>query len=247
MELDAYRYTNPGGRSRNEDSADCAMEEDRALFVLADGLGGHQNGDQASQLVVNTLLEQWRAPDRQEGDWGPWLTQAIAQANRRVLELQQAQGCAMKSTVAALVLEGTQAAWAHVGDSRIYRLSNGHIDHATQDHSVTYKKFLAGEIGRLDINFDEDRSSLLRVVGDQTRCLPDCGGAPLQPGDGFLLCSDGFWECLYDEEILIDFLKSPTAQDWAETMLVRALPRMEPGGDNLTLMTIRVEERRERW
>ena len=247
MELDAYRYTNPGGRSRNEDSADCAMGEERALFVLADGLGGHQDGDQASNLVVQTLLEQWRTLGREERDWEAWLSEAIALANQRLLELQRAQGCAMKSTVAALVLSGDRAVWAHVGDSRIYRVSAGRICHATQDHSVTYKKYLAGEIGRMAINFDEDRSSLLRVVGDEARCVPSTGSAPLGPEDGFLMCSDGFWECLYDEEILIDFLKAPSARNWAETMLVRALPRMEPGGDNLTLMTILPEKRREAW
>ena len=242
MELDAYRYTNPGGRSRNEDSADCAIVENRALFVLADGLGGHQDGDQASGLVVHTLLQQWRScpRDGEAGEtWPVWLSQAIEQANRQVLALQKAQGCTMKSTVAALVLEGGQAAWAHVGDSRIYHLSGGHVRHATQDHSVTYKKFLAGEIGRLDINFDEDRASLLRVVGDESRCVPEGDGCAVLPGDGFLLCSDGFWEHLYDEEILIDFLKSPSAQAWAEAMLVRALPRFAPGSDNLTLIAIR--------
>ena len=99
-----------------------------------------------------------------------------------------------------------------------------------------------GEISREEINFDEDRSSLLRAVGDTSRCLPEWGeplndGAVL-PGDAFLLCSDGFWEYLFDEEILIDRLKADTAQRWAELMLLRLLPRMRPNSDNLTLITV---------
>lgn len=235
MTLEAYLYTNPGGRTENQDSADFRMEEGRGLFVLADGLGGHRDGAVAARTVVKTLLTAW---DREwEPDGEGILAAGILEANRLLLE-ERRSGCQGRSTALALAVEGDRAMWAHVGDSRLYRISGGGISHATRDHSVTYKKYLAGEIGRAGLNFDEDRASLLRVVGDEARCLPQTGGGAVGPGDAFLLCSDGFWGCLYDEEILIDFLKTASPRDWAELMLLRALPRLGPDSDNLTLLAV---------
>lgn len=224
---------------------DYCLYEDGGFFVLADGLGGHRDGADASATVVESMLSSWEKSS--EGSMMERLVGCISQANQAVLEKQRERGAIMKSTVVALALSGNKGAWAHVGDSRLYHVTNGHIYHATQDHSVTYKKYLNHEIPREAINFDEDRSSLLRAVGDVSRCLPDCGepinGGIVSPGDAFLLCSDGFWEYLYDEEILIDCLKAESPQRWAELMLLRLLPRMRPGSDNLTLLTVFLKER----
>ncbi len=243
MKLDAYLYTNPGGRSYNEDSADCRVNDGEGIFLLADGLGGHLGGEQASALVVRSLLASWEAESGEliPEDCRQWLEESIRAANRSLLEAQASQQNSMKSTVVALVLKEDRAAWAHVGDSRLYHITGGQLRQVTRDHSVTYKKYLAGEIPKEQINFDEDRSSLLRVVGDESRCLPESGepeAGTVSRGDAFLLCSDGFWEYLFDEEILIDYLKADTPEAWAELMLVRALPRIRPGSDNLTLMTV---------
>ena len=197
MRLEAYLYTNPGGRRDKEDSADYWIEADSGIFVLADGLGGHRDGAAASALVTRSLLDSWsrkELPDK-DTDISAWLYESILTANDELLAAQKEQGSSMKSTIVALAIDWVNCAWAHVGDSRLYYLTNGHIIHATQDHSVSFKKFLAGEIGLEDINFDDDRSSLLRVVGDPGRCQPDTGmpeiNGQLCPGDAFLLCSDG--------------------------------------------------------
>ena len=177
MRLEAYLYTNPGGRRDNEDSADYWIEADSGIFVLADGLGGHRDGAAASALVTRSLLDSWsrkELPDK-DTDISAWLYESILTANDELLAAQKEQGSSMKSTIVALAIDWVNCAWAHVGDSRLYYLTNGHIIHATQDHSVSFKKFLAGEIGLEDINFDDDRSSLLRVVGDPGRCQPDTG------------------------------------------------------------------------
>lgn len=244
MRLEAYLYTNPGGRRDNEDSADYWIEADHGIFVLADGLGGHRDGAAASALVIRSLLDSWsrKEPPDKDTDISAWLYESILTANDELLAAQKEHGSNMKSTIVALAIDWENCAWAHVGDSRLYYLTNGHIIHATQDHSVSFKKFLAGEIGLEDINFDDDRSSLLRVVGDPGRCQPDTGmpeiNGQLCPGDAFLLCSDGFWQYLYDEEILIDFLKSETPEHWAELMLLRILPRITQETDNMTLLTV---------
>lgn len=251
MRLEAYLYTNPGGRRDNEDSADYWIEADSGIFVLADGLGGHRDGAAASALVTRSLLDSWNRRELldEDTDIGAWLYDSILTTNSELLAAQKEQGNSMKSTIVALTIDRGNCAWAHVGDSRLYYLTSGQIIHATQDHSVSFKKFLAGEISLEDINFDDDRSSLLRVVGDSIRCQPDTGmtktGGQVCPGDAFLLCSDGFWEYLYDEEILIDFLKSETPEHWAELMLLRILPRITQETDNMTLLTVFVGEEDE--
>lgn len=243
MKLDVYTFTNNGDRDYNEDFADCRIEDSNAFFVLADGLGGHSGGDIASHCVVNYLTEAWET-DREMIPCCEWLARQITQANDVLIALQKAEGKKMKSTVVSLYLWADTAFWAHVGDSRLYYVSEGTIRRLTEDHSVTYKKYKSGEISRDAMNFDEDRSSLLRAVGDERHCVPDCGSLDeecrIMPGDAFLLCSDGCWEYLYDEEILADCLKSGTAMQWGQQMLLRIMKRMKPDSDNLTLTAVMV-------
>lgn len=246
MEIDSYLYTNAGGRSCNEDSAGCRCHDGKGIFVVADGLGGHQGGAEASSLVTGSLLNAWEEESGtlSSSDCTQWLEEQVQAANESLFNAQKEKRNSMKSTLSALIVVDNLAAWCHVGDSRLYYVTGGRLGAVTRDHSVTYKKYLAGEIERNEINFDEDRSSLLRVVGDAERCIPElgapAGGGRISPGDAFLLCSDGFWEYLFDEEVLIDCLKADNAKTWAELMLVRALPRMTPGSDNLTLLTVRI-------
>lgn len=246
MELDSYFYTNAGGRPYNEDSAGSRVNDGQGIFLVADGLGGHQGGAQASSLVANSLLNAWEEESEtlSSSDFTQWLEEHIRLANASLINAQMKERNSMKSTLVVLTIKDGAAAWCHIGDSRLYYLTGGRLGAVTRDHSVTYKKYLAGEIERNEINFDEDRSSLLRVVGDEERCILELGAPPkdgaISPGDAFLLCSDGFWEYLFDEEILIDRLKADCAKTWAELMLVRALPRMTPGSDNLTLLTVLV-------
>ena len=147
----------------------------------------------------------------------------------------------MKTTTVALALEGDLAFWAHVGDSRLYRFSDGQLVFATRDHSVTYMKYLGGEISYMDVYHDDDRSSLLRVLG-KSSCQPETGQAELKSGDAFLLCSDGFWEYVYQEEIQADLLKAETPAQWVQLMLLRQIRRTPPGNDNFSVIAVFVEE-----
>ena len=147
----------------------------------------------------------------------------------------------MRTTAAALVLDGEAARWAHIGDSRIYRISGGAVTQLTRDHSVTYMKYLGGEISYMDVPHDDDRSSLLRVLG-KLPCAPEGGEGEVLPGDAFLLCSDGFWEFVYNEEMLIDRLKSRTPEEWVKAMLLRHIRRTPPGSDNFSLIAVFAEE-----
>ena len=237
MRFDVYTYSNRGGRPYNEDSVGFRTEGDNGIFVVADGLGGHSYGEVASACVRDILLEELPGP---ETDRNLWFGERIAQANQQVLALQQEKGTVLKSTVVALSILGDRAAWAHAGDSRLYYIHAGRLTAYTEDHSVAYKKYKAGEITRRQIAFDEDQPRLLRRVGGQDHNEPVVRvlEEPLWAGDAFFLCSDGVWEFLEEEEIVIDLLKSENARQWAEYLLLRMMERVNGENDNLTMLTL---------
>ena len=236
MVVSAYAYTNRGGRDHNEDSLRSAA--DQGVFVLADGLGGHGRGEVASALAADTLFTAMTQAEALDGET---LLDLFQKANETILRRQAQPGQEeMRTTAVALKLAGSTAVWAHIGDSRLYRFSNGELAGVTADHSVTYRKFLGGEISYMDVYHDDDRSRLLRVLGKEP-CRPEAGQAAVSPGDAFLLCSDGFWEFVYNEEIQADLCRARTPEEWAEGMLLRHIRRTPPGSDNFSLITVFVE------
>lgn len=241
MKIDSFIFSSPGGREYNEDNVGMKNTDTGAVFVLADGLGGHRFGELASECAVNSILSDLSNVSDTEKDAQIRLQESIEQANSKIHDLQQEKVSNMKSTVVVLYIDSKTANWANVGDSRLYYLSNSEITSITEDHSVAYKKYKAGEITRAQIGFDEDQSSLLRVLGGPRGCKPDFACANLYPGDGFMLCSDGIWEYLYDNEVLFDFLKADTAQEWAELMLLRVIERIPGDNDNLSMITVIVK------
>ena len=237
MKLRAYAYTNRGGRDHNEDALRASAED--GVFVLADGLGGHRCGEVASALAVETIAAGMAEAAALDGGK---LLELFQTANGEILRRQSQPGQEeMRTTAVALKLAGSTAVWAHIGDSRLYRFSNGELAGVTADHSVTYRKFLGGEISYMDVYHDDDRSRLLRVLGKEP-CRPEAGHGDVAVGDAFLLCSDGFWEYVYNEEILAELCKAHTPKEWAEGMLLRHIRRTPPGNDNFSLIAVFVEE-----
>ena len=239
MKISAYGYTNRGGRPHNEDRICWAAEEGGGVFVVADGLGGHSRGEVASALAAAAVFRGCREREEMTREA---MEEVFQKANEAVLEGQKTPGQEeMRTTAVALDLRGGRAVWGHAGDSRLYRFSSGGLAFVTGDHSVTYKTCLAGEISAMDVYHDDDRSSLLRVLG-KPGARGDTGAAALQSGDAFLLCTDGFWEYVYQEEMLADWLKSTTPEQWVELMLLRHIRRTPPGNDNFSVIAVFVEE-----
>ena len=239
MKISAYGYTNRGGRPHNEDRICWQLAEDRGVFVVADGLGGHSRGEVASALAAERILRDCAGREELTREGMEEIFQA---ANEAVMEGQKTPGQEdMRTTAVALDIREGKAVWAHTGDSRLCRFSGGKLAFVTGDHSVTYKKFLAGEITAMDVYHDDDRSSLLRVLG-KPGAKGDSGEAALQAGDAYLLCTDGFWEYVYQEEMLVDRLKAASPAEWVELMLLRHIRRTPPGNDNVSLIAVFVEE-----
>ena len=237
MKLDYYIFSSPGGREYNEDSADMRSSDSAAVFVLADGLGGHRYGDLASACAVDTILSYMEQYDNPTDTYAT-LYGALTAANDRIVALQREKAARMKSTAVILHMTADYAYWAHVGDSRLYHIYHNELRDITEDHSVAFKKYKAGEITREMIASDEDQSSLLRVLGTPGEVKPDMNYAPAEQGDAYMLCSDGVWEYLYDEEVLLDYHKASSAREWAQLMLLRVMERIPPDNDNLSMITV---------
>lgn len=217
MKLSIYSYTNQGGREHNEDSLRWTSDGTEGVFVLADGLGGHDRGEVASQLAVEVICggEDSPVPGREA------LLERFRQANARILEQQKQPGQEeMKTTAVALSLSGGTAAWAHIGDSRLYRFERGKLAERTLDHSVPQMLVAAGEIKEKQIRHHPDRNRLLRVMGvnwEEPRYQLG-GPVPASPGQAFLLCSDGFWEWIEEKKMLSALKKADSPEDWISRM-----------------------------
>ena len=98
-----------------------------------------------------------------------------------------------------------------------------------------------GDISRTQINFDKDQNKLLKSLGGTQHWEPEVNSCTLKSGDGFFLCTDGMWELVYDDELLVDWLKAADAKEWAERSMQRAIARIGSNNDNLTLISVMFE------
>lgn len=227
-------YSDIGGRRRNEDSLLIRTGgADRACAVVADGLGGHGEGDKASQAAVRVIGDSWADSVSPAG-----LTALIQQAHRQIHSLQTG-ACRMKSTVAALLLERERMVWANVGDTRLYHFVNGSLVFQTKDHSASQIAVALGQIRPEQIRFHEDRSRLYRALGMEGDVTVDAGEKCLERGEhAFLLCSDGFWEYVYENEMEKTLQSTDGPQAWLDAMRVLLRGRTPADNDNNTAAAV---------
>jgi len=241
MVLDSYSFSDKGGREDNQDSVALREAEQSGIYVVADGLGGHRGGRAAADCVTSTIIQAWEEGKPEGADDGrDWIYKQLEKANADIIKMQQEENGNMKSTAVVLSIVGDSAIWANTGDSRLYHIRRGKLESITEDHSVAFRKYKAGEISRAQLCTDEDQSRLMKALGKEAKWEPDIYACPIEAGDAFLLCTDGLWEYVSDTEILVDSLKSVKAQDWARFILLRAIARIKPGTDNISLISVMV-------
>jgi serine/threonine protein phosphatase PrpC len=231
------QFSNKGGRERNEDFVSCFADEQKntGFFILADGLGGHSHGGVASELVVRSMMDGLKAAEIINADT---VLGIMKSANDLLLKAQeQPEYKRMKSTAVLLCIQGGDIICAHIGDSRLYYFNDGAAQFITADHSVSYKKYRQRQISYEEISSDEDRSSLLRVMGNSERFEPEINILPAS-GGAFLLCCDGFWEYIKKDEMLADLLKSESPREWTEYMLLRHIARAGEKNDNFSSIAV---------
>ncbi|MDR1194060.1 MAG: protein phosphatase 2C domain-containing protein [Peptococcaceae bacterium] len=205
----------PGGREVNEDSLDFYERQGTYFFALADGLGGHGQGEVASKIVVTEAIAAFKTGG---GD----LARCFTYAQERLLAEQARQNVRdeLKSTLVCLKIVNDKAVWGHVGDSRLYCFAKNGLAARSLDHSVPQMLVASGEIREKDIRGHEDRNRLLRVMGMEWNSPKYEIGKERALGkrDAFLLCSDGFWEWITEKDMIRHLRGAAAPAAWLAAM-----------------------------
>ena len=200
-------------------------------------MGGAQAGEVASQLAAAVL----RDAEGDDGDPEQQVVSLIQEANRQIYERarRDAQASGMGTTVTAAVVAQNRVAIGHVGDSRAYRIRGGDLEQLTEDHSLVADLMRSGRLTPEEAEAHPQRSVITRALGTDPDVDVDTLTIQAEPGDVFLLCSDGLTTMIGDDEILRAVAETPTLEDAART-LVRAANR-RGGEDNITVVLFQVE------
>jgi serine/threonine protein phosphatase PrpC len=223
-----------------------------ALYVVADGMGGHQSGEVASSIAARTvgamvnssLLGPLVAGDpvaRDPDTCAHLLQQAVLEANRRITDLARERHSDLGTTVVAALLIGNQVTIANVGDSRAYLWQNGELQVVTRDHSLVMQLVAAGQLTIDEIYTHPRRNEIYRALGDArlTEDEIDIYALRLRPGDGLLLCSDGLWDFVRDPDIAA-VLASPGADPQTVSFTLVDRANLNGGEDNISVIYARV-------
>lgn len=222
-------------REQNEDSLVVAAP----LFVVADGMGGHEAGEVASEIAVSAISEY--APSTADAEA---LGHAVEVANREVIDatLSGRGREGMGTTCTAAILEGNRLVIAQVGDSRAYVLHDGKLSQITRDHSLVADMVESGQITREQARYHPNRSVITRALGSDVNMQPDLYEITIEEGDRVLLCSDGLTSMLLDEEIRDVMVANPDPQACAEGLVEAALAA--GGLDNVTVIVVKADDAR---
>jgi serine/threonine protein phosphatase PrpC len=230
-----------------------SRHDPRALGIVADGLGGHDNGQEASKLVVQTMLEvlapalmpgtttdeQSEAKDDADApafDGETLLREAARAANVALCAANDAQQADMGSTLVAALIAGDSAWIANMGDSRGYVYDDHGLRRVTKDHSLVEQLIDAGMIPPEERYEHPQRNQILKSLGADPRLDADIFSQELRPGTRILLCSDGVWEMVRDDE-LARILRETVSTAEACERIVRAAN--ENGGeDNISVVLL---------
>lgn len=242
MRFAVYQVSRKGGREKNEDRMGYCYTRDSVLFALADGMGGHPEGEVASQLALQTLSAMFQHEARPRlPDPLRFLHDAIVAGHHQLLRYatERALVDTPRTTVVACLLQGQAAYWAHCGDSRLYLVRGDKLLARTRDHSYTELQETLAQV--VPIGERLNRNVLFTCLGSPGKPVVDTAGPlRLQPGDRLLLCSDGLWGSLADGEIT-EVLATRPVSDAVPELVERALRVAGERSDNVTVLALEWE------
>ena len=241
MKFSVFQISRKGGREKNEDRHGYCYTKNSGLFVLADGMGGHPDGEVAAQIALQTVtaLYQKEATPSVK-DVAAFFNLAILSAHRQILRYAAEKGLLdtpRTTFVAALVQDGA-ISWVHCGDSRLYFVREGELLARTRDHSYLEQ---AGndkaKIAALGMN----RNVLFTCLGSPVRPMFDVTGpVALKEGDRLMICSDGLWSMVDDAEIVYE-LAHKRLNDATPDLVETALRKGGAHSDNVTVIAVEWE------
>jgi PPM family protein phosphatase len=239
MRFSVFQLSRKGGRETNEDRMGYCYTRDAALFVLADGMGGHPEGEVAAQLALQTcssVFQQEAQPT--VADPHRFLVKALMAAHNQILSYASDKGMldTPRTTVVLCLVQNGQANWIHCGDSRLYMVRQEQLLTRTRDHSYA-EQMLTGVLPLQATN----RNVLMTCLGSYTKPLYDFGGPfNLVSGDRILLCSDGLWGSVPEEKLLALFSQGEIP-DVVPGLIEEALRTAGSSSDNVTVVAMEWE------
>ena len=236
-----------GMRTSNQDTIGCMSQDGMSCFVVSDGAGGHAGGEVASRLVVDAIVGKFA----DESAFGSrallsYVGHAIASVARGKQETPQQAD--MSATVAALLVDAGNglAVWAHLGDTRIYLFRGGRLRSVSKDHSLTQQLIDAGYARADQLREHPQRNILFAAIGaeGETPVASSGEALPLQPGDAFLLCTDGLWEWVREAEMEQALAAAGGSEAWLAALCELAKANVAAAGkqhDNFSAYAVLVQ------
>jgi PPM family protein phosphatase len=242
MRFSVYQISRKGGREKNEDRMGYCYTRDSGLFALADGMGGHPEGEVASQLALQTLAALFQRDAKPTlADPLRFLHDAIIAGHHQLLRYATEKSLidTPRTTLVACVLQGNAAYWAHCGDSRLYLVRGDKLIARTRDHSYSELQETLSHVVPMGERFN--RNVLFTCLGSPGKPVVDTVGPLLmQSGDRILLCSDGLWGTVTDAVITEQVAARPIS-DAVPELVEQALRNGGAKSDNVTILAVEWE------
>ena len=225
-------------RSANQDCY--YLSSDGSLFIVADGMGGHVGGQEASRLATETIRTYVEANTDRQGSTDALLREAVIAANKAILADQAAHSerADMGTTVVVLLIRNGQFWCAHVGDSRLYLMRESGFLQVTEDHTWVARALHDGTLSAEQLHCHPWRHVLSQCVGREDLAQIETQVIETEPGDQLLLCSDGLTEELSDEAIITYLQTSKNCEEQVRALIEAA--KENGGRDNITAIAIAI-------
>ena len=240
MKFSVFQVSRRGGREKNEDRMGYCYTRESGLFALADGMGGHPQGEVAAQIALQTISAMFQRMAKPKlDDVREFLSEALLAAHHQILRHAIDKGMldTPRTTLVAAVVQDGRAQWIHCGDSRLYMVRDGALLSRTRDHSYLELRNMALTPGLERVN----RNVLFTCLGSPSKPIFDITGpVTLEQGDRILLCSDGLWGSLDDETITRELGRQAVAHAVPD-LVEDALRKAGSTSDNVTVVAMEWE------
>jgi len=237
MKFTIFQNSRQGPRQYNQDRLAYSYSKDALLLVVADGMGGHRHGEIAAQLAVTTMTDAFqRLAVPMLSSPAKFLIDHMQQIHDMIDQLAQERELveSPRTTIVAAVVQRGVLYCAHVGDSRLYHFRDGHLLYRTEDHSIVQSLYSKGIINKDDMSTHPYRHKVYSCLGGDVPPKIDLSDRhELAEGDTILLCTDGVWGAVADEQIK-RILNSPSITDGVTTLLDQAENASQEQGDNMS-------------
>lgn len=218
MLITYHLLSDKGNRKINEDRVGSYAKNGEYCFVLADGLGGHDKGEVASKIAIDSCINLFK----EDGFNEFYMRNAFEESQENILnrQIKDKRPDDYKTTLVVLCIKDGMINWGHIGDSRLYLFKNKKLVSHTLDHSVPQMLVNIGEIEDRDIRNHPDRSHLLSVMGIEWERPKYEIAEPIEceKGMAFLMATDGFWELINEEEMVKCLKKATDVHEWVNAM-----------------------------